>query len=391
MAKRTKTSVVPCSNPLRSLFQHLGWTTIDVLCPFLTNHETACLASCFGVKLPKLANPNPNPNPASGLMAKHIAKWRWPPPRNWWRLSSLGLHDVELGSGLLHMVPKGTCSITCLNLSRNRLLTPENGRLLGKALQCLPTMVCLVASDIGEGMVESQKDGVGFLCALSPYLADFLQMRGRHQQQRNTRSSFRLDIRRNSLCRGQPKRWPGRFVPANVGYRFEHEWGTHDYDYHCDVQGIAALSSALQSMPCARKHHPPPLVVDLNLDGNYVGRRELPKGWKSKDDDDVAPWVHVSEGECQLHHPGEPQGVILLAELLRRSHLRELTLGNSNIDSLACEALATNLVGNTTVTKLDLSHNMGRAWTDNAIQHLMAAVAGCRCVTRVGQTACALT
>jgi hypothetical protein len=58
----------------------------------------------------------------------------------------------------------------------------------------------------------------------------------------------------------------------------------------------------------------------LNLAGNSLGNLvegPLPDGWKSKDDDDSAPWLRIEDGHKQNKHPNaKPEGIIALANVI---------------------------------------------------------------------------
>jgi hypothetical protein len=61
--------------------------------------------------------------------------------------------------------------MTRLNLSKNKLLTKEIGRALGNMLKANTILKELDVSDSGNGMLDSQKDGIGFATAISEGLA----------------------------------------------------------------------------------------------------------------------------------------------------------------------------------------------------------------------------
>jgi hypothetical protein len=58
----------------------------------------------------------------------------------------------------------------------------------------------------------------------------------------------------------------------------------------------------------------------LNLAGNFLGKLvegPLPDGWKSKDDDNRAPWLRIEDGHKQNEHPNaKPEGIIALANVI---------------------------------------------------------------------------
>lgn len=62
-------------------------------------------------------------------------------------------------------------------------------------------------------------------------------------------------------------------------------------------------------------------MTSLNLSNNNIGelvKGPLPEGWKSKDDDNDAPWLRIADGHVQDEYPGEekPEGVIAIAKAI---------------------------------------------------------------------------
>ena len=53
----------------------------------------------------------------------------------------------------------------------------------------------------------------------------------------------------------------------------------------------------------------------LNLASNNLGENVLAAGWRSKDYDDMAPWVGP-EGQEQDKKPGKPEGIIAIANAI---------------------------------------------------------------------------
>jgi hypothetical protein len=54
----------------------------------------------------------------------------------------------------------------------------------------------------------------------------------------------------------------------------------------------------------------------LDLSNNGIGEIVLPGGWKSKDNDNMPPWVGP-DGQEQKQKPGTPEGIITLADPIR--------------------------------------------------------------------------
>ena len=76
----------------------------------------------------------------------------------------------------------------------------------------------------------------------------------------------------------------------------------------------------------------------------------LPEGWKSKDDDDVAPWLRIADGHEQDEYPGEqkPEGMIAVAdEFSTMAALMSIDLSKNEIGAdgakLVAEAIKVNV------------------------------------------------
>ena len=69
----------------------------------------------------------------------------------------------------------------------------------------------------------------------------------------------------------------------------------------------------------------------LDVSNNNIGQLVCPDGWKSKDDDDAAPWLRIADGHEQDEHPGKPEGLIALAEAINSASgaLSELNISGN--------------------------------------------------------------
>jgi hypothetical protein len=66
-------------------------------------------------------------------------------------------------------------------------------------------------------------------------------------------------------------------------------------DYGADTSGIVALADAIPDMGA---------LTSLNLADNSLGEMVeglLPDGWKSKYNDDAAPWLRIEDGHVQVN------------------------------------------------------------------------------------------
>jgi hypothetical protein len=70
--------------------------------------------------------------------------------------------------------------------------------------------------------------------------------------------------------------------------------------------GVAALATAIPDMGA---------LSVLNLASNNLREIVLAAGWRSKDNDDRAPWVGP-EGQEQDETPGKPEGIIAIANAI---------------------------------------------------------------------------
>jgi hypothetical protein len=80
-------------------------------------------------------------------------------------------------------------------------------------------------------------------------------------------------------------------------------------------------------------------LTSLNLADNSLGEMVeglLPDGWKSKDDDDAAPWLRIEDGHEQDEHPNaKPEGIIAIANAIK--DMGALTLLNLSSNQLKAE------------------------------------------------------
>jgi hypothetical protein len=113
-------------------------------------------------------------------------------------------------------------------------------------------------------------------------------------------------------------------------------------------------------------------LTSLNLADNSLGEMVeglLPDGWKSKDDDDAAPWLRIDDGHEHNEHPNvRPQGIIAIANVIK--DMRALTTlilkDNKLLTPEAGKVLAGMLAANTVLKELDVSSNTWQehGWTN---------------------------
>jgi hypothetical protein len=69
----------------------------------------------------------------------------------------------------------------------------------------------------------------------------------------------------------------------------------------------------------------------LNLASNNLGEIALAAGWRSKDDDDMRPWVGP-EGQEQDEKPGKPEGIIAIVNAIPdMGALTHLDISSNNL------------------------------------------------------------
>jgi hypothetical protein len=83
----------------------------------------------------------------------------------------------------------------------------------------------------------------------------------------------------------------------------------------------------------------------LNLADNNLGQIVeglLPDGWKSKDDDDAAPWLRIEDGHEQDEHPNaKPEGITAIANAIPNMRaLYSLDLSANRLGAEGAKVLA---------------------------------------------------
>ena len=84
------------------------------------------------------------------------------------------------------------------------------------------------------------------------------------------------------------------------------------------------------------------------------------QGWKSKDDDDEAPWLRIADGHEQDEYPGEegPLGVIAIANAIpTMGALTSLNIRGNHMGTKGSEAMAEALRENKVIEHLDMAGN----------------------------------
>jgi hypothetical protein len=96
----------------------------------------------------------------------------------------------------------------------------------------------------------------------------------------------------------------------------------------------------------------------LNLASNNLGEIVLAAGWRSKDNEDMAPWVGP-EGQEQREKPGKPEGIITIANAIKdNGALTKLILKDNRLATAeAGKILSDMLAANTVLKELDVSSN----------------------------------
>jgi hypothetical protein len=87
------------------------------------------------------------------------------------------------------------------------------------------------------------------------------------------------------------------------------------------------------------------LLRSLNLADNNLGQIVeglLPDGWKSKDDDDAAPWLRIEDGHEQDEHPNaKPEGIIAIANAIpNMSAMTSLNLSGNGLGAVSAKHIA---------------------------------------------------
>jgi hypothetical protein len=128
---------------------------------------------------------------------------------------------------------------------------------------------------------------------------------------------------------------PGGWTLDNKGYsapkywKYKHEDGrvqTGVAPEGSKPEGVVAIANAIPDMGALRS---------LNLADNNLGQIVeglLPDGWKSKDDNDAAPWLRIEDGHEQNEHPNaKPDGIIAIANAIPNMRaLMNLHVGKNN-------------------------------------------------------------
>ena len=123
--------------------------------------------------------------------------------------------------------------------------------------------------------------------------------------------------------------------------------------YWCDAEFIQTFSIGLGANGA---------LTSLNLSNNSIGemvKGPLPEGWKSKDDDDVAPWLRIADGHEQDEHPGEETfpGVIAISNAIpTMGALTSLNLASNALGPKGAKRIAKAIKGHVSALRFDWHH-----------------------------------
>jgi Ran GTPase-activating protein (RanGAP) involved in mRNA processing and transport len=96
----------------------------------------------------------------------------------------------------------------------------------------------------------------------------------------------------------------------------------------------------------------------LNLASNNLGEIVLAAGWRSKEDDDMEPWVGP-EGQEQDEKPGKREGIIAIANAIPdMGALAKFDISKNKIMAEGGKALAAGLKGNQVIIELNIADNL---------------------------------
>jgi hypothetical protein len=95
----------------------------------------------------------------------------------------------------------------------------------------------------------------------------------------------------------------------------------------------------------------------LNLSSNNLGEIVLAAGWRSKGDDERAPWVGP-EGQEQDEKPGKPEGIIAIANAIPdMGALTKFDISKNCLYAAGGKAVAEALKDNQVITELNIASN----------------------------------
>jgi len=180
-------------------------------------------------------------------------------------------------------------------MSKNAMANKEVGKTLADVLK---TNTVLTHLDISENAPYTDNDGPGFAQELAIGVAA-------------NGALTSLNISSNKIGElALPKGWTKE--KKFWSYVFKHTDGREQQDDPSQPLGAIALADAIKNNGA---------LTSLDLSNNSIGelvKGPLPEGWKSRDDNDNAPWLRIADGHEQHEYPGEerPEGIIAIAHAI---------------------------------------------------------------------------
>jgi hypothetical protein len=173
------------------------------------------------------------------------------------------------------------------------------------------------------------------------------------------------------------KKGTGTFSTTKATGYFECD--KHEEIMGPDVSGVLTLANAIKDMGA---------LSVLNLASNNLGEIVPAAGWRSKDDDNMAPWVGP-EGQEQDKRPGKPEGIIAITNAIPDMRaILSVSLLENNISPDQAKDLASILKEHPTLKSLcgnrgdetELNMSGRKMGADGAIM-LAAEIAGNEALT----------
>eukprot|EP00935_MAST-01C_sp_MAST-1C-sp1_P001580 g1580.t1 len=129
--------------------------------------------------------------------------------------------------------------------------------------------------------------------------------------------------------------------------------GVQDSEDNSDMSGVIAIGNAIPTMGA---------LTSLDFSNNSIGGLVLPEGWEEQEEDedhDWEPWYKRIDGQEQTQHPGQPEGVIAIANAIpTMGALVKFDISKNEIRAEGGKALAEALKNNQVMTELNISDNL---------------------------------
>ena len=230
-------------------------------------------------------------------------------------------------------------TLTKLNMSANNLLHRIAGKALANALAANTVLLELDLSGNYDNSYGANKDGPGF----AEEFAIGLGANG---------ALASVNILNNNIGAEQAQKL---VAILNEHPTLKSLCGNKGDETELDMSG--KKMGADGAMMLAPEIVANGALTSLNISDNSIGELVPVKGWKSKDNDGMAPWIGP-DGQEKTEDPSkEPAGAIALAEAIRNNGaLVKLTMGDNKLNGAeAGKALSNAISANTVLKELDLS------------------------------------